>query len=73
MLGWKLGPSLAAGCTTVVKTAEQTPLSALRVAELIKEAGFPDGVINIVSGYGDIGAYLARHPDIDKIAFTGSS
>jgi aldehyde dehydrogenase (NAD+) len=72
MLAWKLGPALAAGCTTIVKTAEQTPLSALRVAELIKDAGFPDGVVNIVSGFGDIGAHLARHPGVDKIAFTGS-
>ena len=73
MQSWKLGPALAAGCTVVMKTAEQTPLSALRVAELIKEAGFPDGVVNIVSGHGDIGAYLARHPGIDKVAFTGST
>ena len=73
MQAWKLGPALAAGCTVVMKTAEQTPLSALKIAELIKEAGFPDGVVNIVSGEGDIGAYLARHPGIDKIAFTGST
>lgn len=73
MVSWKLGPALAAGCTVVMKTAEQTPLTALRIAELIKEAGFPDGVVNIVPGFGDIGAYLARHPGIDKIAFTGSS
>lgn len=73
MVSWKLGPALAAGCTVVMKTAEQTPLTALRVAELIKEAGFPDGVVNIVSGFGDIGAHLARHPGVDKVAFTGSS
>ena len=73
MVSWKLGPSLAAGCTVVLKTAEQTPLSALRLAELIQEAGFPPGVVNIVSGYGDIGAYLARHPGIEKVAFTGST
>lgn len=73
MQAWKLGPALAAGCTVVMKTAEQTPLSALRIAELIKEAGFPDGVVNILSGEGDAGAYLARHPGIDKIAFTGST
>ena len=73
MAAWKLGPALAAGCTVVMKTAEQTPLSALRMAELIKEAGIPPGVVNIVSGYGDIGAHLARHPDIDKVAFTGST
>lgn len=73
MQAWKLGPALAAGCTVVMKTAEQTPLSALKIAELIKEAGFPDGVVNIVSGHGDIGAYLVRHPGIDKVAFTGST
>lgn len=74
MQAWKLGPALAAGCTVVMKTAEQTPLTALRVAELIKEAGFPDGVVNILSGFGeDAGAYLSNHRDIDKIAFTGST
>jgi aldehyde dehydrogenase (NAD+) len=73
MQAWKLAPALAAGCTVVMKTAEQTPLSALRVAELINEAGFPAGVVNIVSGHGDIGAHLARHPGIDKVAFTGST
>lgn len=73
MLSWKLGPALAAGCTVVLKTAEQTPLTALRVGELIQEAGFPEGVVNIVSGFGDIGRHLARHPGIDKVAFTGSS
>ena len=73
MQAWKLGPSLAAGCTVVMKTAEQTPLTALRVAELIHEAGFPPGVVNIVSGFGDIGGYLARHPGIEKVAFTGST
>lgn len=73
MQAWKLGPALAAGCTVVMKTAEQTPLSALRLAQLIHEAGFPPGVVNIVSGFGDVGAYLARHPGIDKVAFTGST
>lgn len=74
MQAWKLGPALAAGCTVVMKTAEQTPLSALRVGDLIKEAGFPDGVVNILSGYGpDAGAHLATHPDVDKVAFTGST
>lgn len=74
MQAWKLGPALAAGNTVVMKTAEQTPLSALRVAELIQQAGFPDGVVNILSGYGqDAGAHLAKHKDIDKIAFTGST
>ena len=73
MQAWKLAPALAAGCTVVMKTAEQTPLTGLLVGELIQEAGIPDGVVNIVSGEGDIGAYLARHKGIDKIAFTGSS
>eukprot|EP00344_Euplotes_crassus_P004148 CAMPEP_0196994232 /NCGR_PEP_ID=MMETSP1380-20130617/560_1 /TAXON_ID=5936 /ORGANISM="Euplotes crassus, Strain CT5" /LENGTH=503 /DNA_ID=CAMNT_0042409555 /DNA_START=21 /DNA_END=1535 /DNA_ORIENTATION=- len=74
MQAWKLGPALAAGCTVVMKTAEQTPLSALKIAELIKEAGFPDGVVNILSGFGeDAGAYLSTHPDVDKVAFTGST
>jgi phenylacetaldehyde dehydrogenase len=74
MAAWKLGPALAAGCTVVLKPAEQTPLSALRLGELICEAGFPDGVVNIVPGYGETaGAALAAHPDVDKIAFTGST
>ena len=74
MLAWKLGPALATGCTTVVKSAEQTPLSALRIGELAMEAGFPDGVINILSGYGPTaGQALAQHPLVDKVAFTGST
>jgi phenylacetaldehyde dehydrogenase len=74
MAAWKLGPALAAGCTIVLKPAEQTPLSALRLGELICEAGFPDGVVNIVLGYGETaGAALAAHPDVDKVAFTGST
>src|SRR5271168_5030042 len=74
MASLKLGPALAAGCTVVLKPAEQTPLTALRLGELIQEAGFPDGVVNIVSGYGETaGAALAAHPDVDKIAFTGST
>jgi aldehyde dehydrogenase (NAD+) len=74
MLAWKLAPALAAGNTVVMKPAEQTPLSALRVAELITEAGFPDGVVNLVPGYGPTaGAAIARHMDIDKVAFTGST
>jgi phenylacetaldehyde dehydrogenase len=71
---WKLGPALATGCTVVLKPAEQTPLSALRLGELIEEAGFPPGVVNIVTGYGETaGAALAAHPDVDKVAFTGST
>ncbi len=74
MQAWKLGPALAAGCTVVMKPAEQTPLTALRVGELIMEAGFPDGVVNILPGYGPTaGAAIARHMDVDKVAFTGST
>jgi aldehyde dehydrogenase (NAD+) len=74
MQAWKLGPALAAGCTVVLKPAEQTPLSALRVGELLAEAGFPDGVVNIVPGFGETaGAALAEHNDVDKVAFTGST
>ncbi len=74
MAAWKLGPALAAGCTIVLKPAEQTPLSALRLGELIGEAGFPDGVVNIVPGYGETaGATLAAHDGVDKVAFTGST
>ncbi|MBJ22072.1 MAG: aldehyde dehydrogenase family protein [bacterium] len=70
----KLAPALCSGCTVVLKPAEQTPLSALRLGELIQEAGFPDGVVNIVPGSGEIaGAALAAHPGVDKIAFTGST
>ena len=74
MAAWKLGPALAVGCTVVVKPAEQTPLSALRLGELIMEAGFPEGVVNIVPGYGETaGGALAAHPHVDKVAFTGST
>jgi phenylacetaldehyde dehydrogenase len=74
MAAWKLAPALASGCTVVLKPAEQTPLSALRLGELIMEAGFPDGVVNIVPGYGETaGAALAAHDLVDKIAFTGST
>ena len=74
MAACKLAPALACGCTVVLKPAEETPLSALRLAELILEAGLPDGVLNVVTGYGEeAGAPLAAHPDIDKVAFTGST
>jgi len=74
MAAWKLGPALASGCTIVLKPAEQTPLSALRLAELMLEAGLPEGVINVITGFGeDTGAPLAAHPDVDKVAFTGST
>ncbi|MDQ8953353.1 aldehyde dehydrogenase family protein [Acinetobacter rudis] len=71
---WKLGPALAAGNTVVLKPSEITPLSTLKIAELIKKAGFPDGVVNVVPGYGQTaGQSLAEHPDVGKIAFTGST
>ncbi|RLM00421.1 hypothetical protein CFD26_108640 [Aspergillus turcosus] len=74
MWAWKIGPAVATGNTVVLKTAEQTPLSALYVAKLVKEAGFPPGVINIISGFGRVaGAAIAAHMDIDKVAFTGST
>jgi phenylacetaldehyde dehydrogenase len=73
MAAWKLGPVLACGCTVVLKPAEQTPLSALRLGELLQEAGLPPGVVNIVTGFGDAGAAIAAHPGVDKVAFTGST
>jgi len=73
MMAWKLGPALATGNTIVLKPAEQTPLTALYIAQLIKEAGFPEGVVNVLPGYGDAGAALANHTDVDKVAFTGST
>jgi aldehyde dehydrogenase (NAD+) len=74
MQAWKLGPALASGCTVVMKPAEQTPLSALRIGELAMEAGFPPGVLNLLPGYGPTaGAAIARHMDVDKVAFTGST
>jgi aldehyde dehydrogenase (NAD+) len=74
LAAWKLGPALATGCTVVLKPSELTPLTALKVAELARDVGFPDGVINVVPGFGDpAGEALARHPDVDKISFTGSA
>lgn len=74
MQAWKLGPALATGNVVVMKVAEQTPLTALYVANLIKEAGFPPGVVNIVPGFGETaGAAIASHMDVDKVAFTGST
>src|SRR6202453_4767231 len=74
MAAWKLGPALAVGCTCILKPAEQTPLSALRLGELIREAGFPPGVVNILTGEGVCtGAAMVAHPGVDKIAFTGST
>ncbi|KAF3090736.1 aldehyde dehydrogenase (NAD(P)(+)) ald5 [Orbilia oligospora] len=74
MWAWKIAPAIACGCTVVLKTAEQTPLGALVAARLCKEAGFPPGVVNIISGFGKTaGAAIASHMDIDKVAFTGST
>lgn len=74
MAAWKLAPAVATGNCVVIKAAEQTPLSILYLATLIKEAGYPQGVINVINGYGkDSGAALASHMDVDKIAFTGST
>lgn len=70
---WKIAPALAAGCTIVLKPAEQTPLTALFLAELALEAGIPDGVLNVVLGGAEVGSALSSHPDVDKIAFTGST
>ena len=74
MAAWKLAPALAAGCAVVLKPAEQTPLTAVRLVELCEEAGMPAGVVNLVTGFGETaGAPLAAHPDVDKVAFTGST
>ena len=74
MAAWKLGPALATGCTVVLKPAEETPLTALRLGELMLEAGVPPGVVNIITGFGETaGAALSAHPDVNKIAFTGST
>ncbi|PXX54749.1 aldehyde dehydrogenase (acceptor) [Nocardia tenerifensis] len=73
MTAWKLGAALAAGCTVVLKPAEQTPLTALRLAELVEEAGFPPGTVNVLTGDGETGAALVDHPGVDKIVFTGST
>ena len=74
MAAWKLAPALACGCTVVLKVAEQTPLSAIRLGELIQAAGIPDGVVNIITGFGETaGAALAAHEGVDKVAFTGST
>src|SRR5437899_10412178 len=73
MAAWKIAPALAAGCTTILKPAEQTPLSALRLGELALEVGFPPGVLNVLTGDGSTGAALVDHGDVDKVAFTGST
>ncbi|WCT79792.1 aldehyde dehydrogenase family protein [Novosphingobium humi] len=73
MAAWKIAPAVAAGCCVILKPAEQTPLTALRLGELALEAGFPAGVINVVPGFGEAGAALVEHPGVDKVAFTGST
>jgi aldehyde dehydrogenase (NAD+) len=73
LLTWKLAPALAAGCTVVVKPSDHTPVSSVHLARLVREAGFPPGVVNVVTGWGpDVGRALTEHPGVDKIAFTGS-
>ncbi|MBL4578520.1 MAG: aldehyde dehydrogenase family protein, partial [Flavobacteriales bacterium] len=73
MAAWKIAPALACGNTVVLKSAETTPLTSLKLAEVIQEAGLPDGVVNIITGAGETGAAIVNHPDINKIAFTGST
>src|SRR5437016_14446592 len=74
MAAWKLAPALAAGCTCVLKPAEQTPLTALEMANWLTDVGLPPGVVNIITGFGEsCGAPLVQHPDVNKIAFTGSA
>src|SRR5690349_19096147 len=73
MAAWKIAPAIATGNTVVLKPAETTPLTALKLAELIQESGLPDGVVNIITGFGQTGADIVNHPDVDKIAFTGST
>jgi len=73
MAVWKAAPALAAGCSIIIKPAEDTPLTALRVAKLASEAGVPDGVFNVIPGYGDVGEALGRHNDVDAVSFTGST
>ena len=74
MAVWKIAPALAVGCTVVLKPAELTPLTAIRLASSSSEVGFPPGVVNVVTGFGDpAGKALVDHPDVDKISFTGST
>lgn len=73
MAAWKIAPALATGNTVVLKPAETTPLTALKLAEIIQESGLPEGVVNIITGFGNTGADIVYHPDVDKIAFTGST
>ena len=73
MAVWKMAPALAVGCSVIIKPAEDTPLTAIRVAQIAKEAGIPDGVLNVLPGYGDVGEALGRHNDVNAISFTGST
>jgi aldehyde dehydrogenase (NAD+) len=73
MAVWKWGPCLATGCVSILKSSEKTPLSILYVADLARQAGLPPGVIQILTGAGDVGAYLSSHKLVDKVAFTGST
>lgn len=73
MAAWKIAPALATGNTVVLKPAESTPLTALKLAEIIRDSGLPDGVVNVVTGFGDAGAAIVNHPDVNKVAFTGST
>ena len=73
MAVWKMAPALAAGCSVIIKPAEDTPLTAIRVAKIAQEAGLPDGVLNVLPGYGDVGEALGRHEDVDAVSFTGST
>src|SRR5213592_4714737 len=73
MAAWKIAPALACGNTVVLKPAETTSISALQLAQIFQEAELPEGVVNIVTGAGETGAALVNHPDVDKIAFTGST
>ena len=73
MAVWKMAPALAAGCSVIIKPAEDTPLTAIRVAKFAQEAGIPDGVLNVLPGYGDVGEALGRHKDVDAVSFTGST
>ena len=73
MAVWKMAPALAAGCSVIIKPAEDTPLTAIRVARIAQEAGIPDGVLNVLPGYGDVGEALGRHKDVDAVSFTGAT
>ncbi len=73
MAAWKIGPALAAGCTIILKPAPGTPLTTLMFAELIKEAGIPDGVVNVISGGNDAGQVIVEHPDVRMVSLTGST